>query len=131
MGVEMIDHLGLTVSDMKKSREFYVKTLAPLNYELLMEFPSEGHGTPVALGFGERPHPDFWLGGGPVQARVHVAFRAKSRQQVDAFYKAAMEAGARDNGKPGLRPQYHENYYGAFVLDPDGHNIEAVCHNPD
>jgi len=127
----MIDHIGVSVSDFAKSRTFYVKALAPLNYELLMEFPSSGSGSPDTAGFGERPHPDYWFGVGPVQARVHVAFRAKSRQHVDAFYQAAMAAGGRDNGGPGLRPQYHANYYGAFVLDPDGHNIEAVCHNPE
>jgi catechol 2,3-dioxygenase-like lactoylglutathione lyase family enzyme len=127
----MIDHIGVSVSHYRTSRDFYVKALAPLNYELLMEFSGSGQGEPDVAGFGERPHPDFWLGVGPVQARVHVAIRAKSRQQVDAFYEAAMAAGGRDNGGPGLRPQYHANYYGAFVLDPDGHNVEAVCHNPE
>ena len=77
------------------------------------------------------PKPDFWIGGGkPNVPPIHVAFRAASRAQVDAFYRAALAAGGRDNGAPGLRPHYHPNYYGAFVLDPDGHNIEAVCHEP-
>ncbi len=126
----MIDHIGVSVSQYTKSRDFYVKALAPLSYEILMEFPATGGGAPDVAGFGEKPHPDFWLSVGPIHTKLHVAFRAKTRQQVDAFYKAAMEAGGKDNGGPGLRPQYHANYYGAFVLDPDVHNIEAVCHNP-
>lgn len=127
----MIDHLGVKVSQYSRSRDFYVKALAPLNYELLMEFPASGSGAPDVGGFGERPHPDFWLGVGSVATTAHIAFRAKSRKDVDAFYKAAIAAGGRDNGEPGLRPQYHANYYGAFVLDPDGYNVEAVCHNPE
>ena len=98
--------------------------LAPLGYAMLMEFEQ-------FAGFGVAPKPDFWIGhGAPNGPRVHVAFRADSRAIVDAFHKAAIAAGGRDNGPPGLRPHYHDNYYGAFVLDPDGHNIEAVCHLP-
>ena len=119
----MIDHTGIYVSSIAKSKAFYAAALAPLGYSLLMEFGSDA-------GFGVAPKPDFWIGQGEVGRPTHVAFRADSRRAVDAFYKAAIDAGAKDNGAPGLRPQYHENYYGAFVLDPDGHNIEAVCHTP-
>jgi len=122
----MIDHTGVAVSDLQKSRAFYEAALAPLGYEFLMEVPGG-----IGVGFGEPPKPDFWLmHGTPNEPRVHVAFRAKDRATVDAFYRAAIAAGGKDNGSPGLRPHYHANYYGAFVLDPDGHNIEACCHLP-
>ena len=120
----MIDHTGVTVSDVAKSKSFYRAALAPLGYTLLMEFGD-------AAGFGVAPKPDFWIGEGTLDGWPrHVAFRADTRAVVDGFYRAAMGAGGRDNGAPGLRPHYHANYYGAFVLDPDGHNIEAVCHGP-
>mgnify|MGYP001093192662 FL=1 len=120
----MIDHTGLTVRDLEKSKQFYERALAPLGYAVIMEIPG-GHG----VGFGEPPKPDFWIiRGEPNEPRIHIAFRAASRAVVDEFYRAALAAGGRDNGPPGLRPHYHPNYYGAFVLDPDGHNIEAVCH---
>ena len=120
----MIDHTGVTVSDIGKSKTFYRVALAPLGYDMLMEWEH-------FAGFGVAPKPDFWIGRGKANTpSVHIAFRADTRAQVDAFYKAAMAAGGRDNGPPGLRPHYHANYYGAFVLDPDGHNIEAVCHSP-
>ena len=119
----MIDHTGVTVSNVTRSKVFYRVALAPLGYELLMEFEQ-------FAGFGVAPKPDFWIGQGKPGDSVHVAFRADSRAMVDAFYDAAMAAGGNDNGPPGLRPHYHSNYYGAFVLDPDGHNIEAVCHLP-
>jgi len=126
----MIDHTGLNVSDYRKSKAFYLAALAPLGYQVVMELPSsivpDG-----GMGLGVPPKPDFWLAGGkPNVPPLHVAFRAENRAQVDAFYKAALAAGGRDNGPPGPRPHYHANYYGAFVLDPDGHNIEAVCHDP-
>ena len=118
----MIDHTGVGVSDMAKAKAFYGKALAPLGYTMLMEFDD-------AAGFGVAPKPDFWIGKAQgAISNAHVAFGAASRKDVDAFYRAAMAAGGRDNGPPGLRPHYHQNYYGAFVLDPDGHNIEAVCH---
>jgi catechol 2,3-dioxygenase-like lactoylglutathione lyase family enzyme len=127
----MIDHTGIDVSDPAKSRSFYEQALAPLGYAVLMEVPTEFTGGVVVLGFGVAPKPDFWLHQGtPQTPRVHVAFRADSRAQVDAFYAAAIAAGGKDNGPPGARPHYHQHYYGAFVLDPDGHNIEAVCHSP-
>ena len=120
----MIDHIGLQVSDFAKSKRFYAAALAPLGYKTLREFGDD------AAGFGvERP--DFWIGkGARPTAATHVCFAATSRAQVDAFYKAAMAAGGRDNGAPGLRTQYHPTYYGAFVLDADGNNVEAVCHQP-
>jgi catechol 2,3-dioxygenase-like lactoylglutathione lyase family enzyme len=118
----MIDHTGLSVSDLRRAKAFYVAALAPLGCALLLEREQ-------FAGFGVPPKPDFWIGqGAPNAPRIHVAFRAETRAVVDAFHRAALAAGGRDNGPPGLRPQYHGNYYGAFVLDPDGHNIEAVCH---
>ena len=121
----MIDHIGISVTDVAKAIEFYTKALAPLGYELVMKI-DEGdfHGA----GFGETKKPDFWIGQGKPADRIHVAFATKSRKVVDAFYAAAIAAGGTDNGKPGPRPEYHPNYYGAFVRDADGHNIEAVCH---
>jgi catechol 2,3-dioxygenase-like lactoylglutathione lyase family enzyme len=124
----MIDHTGIDVSDGARSRRFYEQALAPLGYTVMMEIPKEHTGG--VLGFGA-PKPDFWLHEGtPQKPHVHVAFRAPSRAAVDAFYEAAIAAGGTDNGPPGPRPHYHEHYYGAFVLDPDGHNIEACCHDP-
>ena len=127
----MIDHTGIDVSDAARSRRFYEQALAPLGYQVLMEVPKEFTGGAVVLGFGVAPKPDFWLHeGSPQTPRVHIAFRADDRAQVDAFYRAALAAGGTDNGPPGERPHYHQHYYGAFVHDPDGHNIEAVCHSP-
>jgi catechol 2,3-dioxygenase-like lactoylglutathione lyase family enzyme len=127
----MIDHTGLVVSDFDKSKPFYVMALEPIGYSLLAEFPADASGRIKVGGFGEAPKPDFWIiNGTPNQPRIHVAFRVSSRAMVDAFYAAAIAAGGRDNGPPGVRPHYHPHYYGAFVLDPDGHNIETVCHEP-
>lgn len=128
----MIDHTGVEVSNPEKSRAFYEKALAPLGYRLMIEVPKQFTENLAVLGFGVPPKPDFWVSEGtPNEPRVHVAFRAENRKQVDEFYKAALAAGGKDNGAPGPRPHFHENYYGAFVLDPDGHNIEAVCHSPE
>jgi len=128
----MIDHIGYSVRDLAASKAFYDKALAPIGYRLILEVTEEmtgGHG--AHAGFGDS-RPDFWIGTGkPPTTSFHIAFGVTSRAQVDAFYKAAIEAGGRDNGKPGLRPEYHETYYGAFVLDPDGNNVEAVCHEPE
>jgi catechol 2,3-dioxygenase-like lactoylglutathione lyase family enzyme len=125
----VIDHTGLNVSDFGRSKAFYVAALAPLGYQVMMEFPAE-MVPQGAMGMGVPPKPDFWVAGGTANSPpLHVAFRAASRTQVDAFYRAAMAAGGRDNGPPGVREHYHPDYYGAFVLDPDGHNIEAVCHD--
>ena len=125
----MIDHIGVGVSDFAASKAFYCKALGTIGYELVLEVGAELTGSADFAGFGVPPKPDFWIGSGKAGVPpIHVAFRADSRAQVDAFYRAALAAGGRDNGAPGLRPHYHPNYYGAFVLDPDGHNIEAVCH---
>jgi len=128
----MIDHIGFPVSDYARAKAFYEKALTPLGYTLIMEFGGEHteSGSP-ACGFGRDGKPDFWIGGeGGPKAGLHVAIVANDRAAVDAFHKAALAAGGKDNGAPGLRPQYHPNYYAAFVFDPDGHNIEAVCHAP-
>lgn len=127
----MLEHVGLPVSDYARSLAFYQAAFAPLGYGLVKEVTPEmtGDGTRAA-GFG-KDKPDFWIGSSDRHARMHVAVAASSRAAVRAFYEAAIAAGAKDNGPPGLRPHYHENYYGAFVLDPDGHNIEAVCHAPE
>src|SRR5690348_8429423 len=127
----MIDHTGLVVSDPKRSRTFYEKSLAPLGYAQIMEVPKEYTSGAVVVGYGVPPKADFWISEGrPNDPRIHIAFRADNRKQVYEFYKAALAAGGRDNGAPGPRPHYHKDYYGAFVLDPDGHNVEAVCHKP-
>ena len=120
----MLDHVGLDVSDYEQSKAFYEQALAPLGLKLMME-PVPGIG-----GFGDGRMPFFWIGarGRAPQSGVHVAFTGESRETVDAFHAAALEAGATDNGGPGVREIYHPHYYGAFVLDPDGHNVEAVFH---
>ena len=127
----MIDHTGVGCSDPVKTRRFYEQALAPLGYKVLKEIPVEFTGGMVVFGMGVPPMPDFWINqGSPQKPHVHIAFKAENRAMVDAFHAAAIAAGGTDNGKPGLRPHYHQNYYGAFVLDPDGHNIEACCHTP-
>jgi catechol 2,3-dioxygenase-like lactoylglutathione lyase family enzyme len=128
----MIDHVGFPVSDYARSKAFYENALVPLGYTLIKEVTADQteNGAPAA-GFGKGGKPDFWIGGeGKLNGAVHVALVADDRATVDAFYRMALAAGGKDNGAPGLRPHYHANYYGAFVLDPDGHNIEAVCHAP-
>jgi catechol 2,3-dioxygenase-like lactoylglutathione lyase family enzyme len=136
----MLDHVSLRVADYDRSKRFYAAALAPLGYTLAMESAS-------GAGFRRGFIPDFWikqgepmsLGAGAVSLEpagcggpaVHVAFAGDNRTAVDAFHRAALAAGARDNGAPGLRSNYHPNYYGAFVLDPDGYNIEAVCHQAE
>jgi catechol 2,3-dioxygenase-like lactoylglutathione lyase family enzyme len=127
----MIDHTGVVVSDFDKSKAFYRAALRPIGYDMLMEFPAEVTGHADVAGFGEPPRADFWVSRGtPNKPAVHVAFCVKSRSLVDAFYAAALAAGGTSNGAPGPRPHYHRDYYGAFVLDPDGHNIEVVCREP-
>lgn len=121
----IIDHIGFAVSDAQKSKQFYSQCLAPLGIEIVME----GYGW---TGFGKNHKAEFWIGeDGKAQGPMHVAFVADDRDQVNKFYEAALAAGATDNGAPGIREEYHPNYYGAFVFDPDGHNIEAVCHKPE
>lgn len=120
-----MDHLGLGVSDYEASKAFYLKALGPLGVTAVMEGP-------FGVGLGVDGKPTFWLH--PTTDKVaplHLAFAARDRKQVEAFYRSALEAGGKDNGAPGLRPHYHANYFGAFVIGPDGHNIEAVCHKPE
>jgi catechol 2,3-dioxygenase-like lactoylglutathione lyase family enzyme len=127
-----IDHTGLSVSDYAAAKAFYAAALAPLGIAVRMEFPASVTGSVDVCGLGPEGRPYFWLSAGGRQSpRFHIAFRAESRAMVDAFYKAAIAAGGKDNGGPGIRADYHPNYYAAFVLDPDGHNIEAVCHMPE
>jgi catechol 2,3-dioxygenase-like lactoylglutathione lyase family enzyme len=126
-----LDHIGISVRDYQKSKAFYQKALAPLGIELVMEYGQAG-------GVGRGKKPELWIGSGKMEFQteeqtrvitpVHIAVTAASRAEVDAFYAAAIAAGGRDNGAPGIRAQYHPGYYGAFVLDPDGHNVEAVHH---
>ena len=126
----MLDHLAIDVSDLARSRRFYAAALAPLGYGVRREeATSVGFGVFAGEGRSLDPGGDFWIAEGEVRAPlVHFAFSACSREAVDAFFEAALGAGGVDNGRPGLRPRYHANYYAAFVLDPDGYNIEAVCH---
>ena len=127
----MIDHVGFPVSDYARAKAFYEKALAPLGYTLIMEVRQDENDVPAA-GFGSNGKPDFWIGGeGGLNKPMHIAITANDRAAVDAFYKAAIAAGGKDNGAPGIRAHYHPNYYGAFVHDPDGHNIEAVCRAPE
>ena len=120
----MLDHVGIPVGDFGRSKRFYERALSPLGYGPIVAYGDS------AAGFGREGKPDFWIARGTAGAPVHVAFTSPDRATVDDFHVAALAAGGRDNGEPGLRPQYHPTYYGAFVLDPDGHNIEAVCHGP-
>ncbi len=125
-----IDHMGLSVSDYERAKAFYLAALKPLGGGIIMEFPYGTIGPFASAGLGVAGKPFLWISTGEKTApHLHVAFRTETREQVDQFYAAAMEAGGTDNGPPGLRLHYHANYYGAFVLDPDGHNIEAVCHS--
>jgi catechol 2,3-dioxygenase-like lactoylglutathione lyase family enzyme len=124
----IIDHVGFAVSDFELSKRFYTEALKTLGIDLLTEFTfaNDHHA-----GYG-KDRPTFWIGDGKTaRAGVHVAFTAASRAQVNAFYSVALSMGGRDNGAPGIRAHYHANYYGAFVFDPDGYNIEAVCHAPE
>ncbi|MBT3558273.1 MAG: VOC family protein [Rhodospirillales bacterium] len=126
----MIDHMGITVSNIEKSKKFYHQTLSALGYALGMEKPdSVSFRVSEGYGISTDPAGDFWIyEDAPMVPRIHIAFSARSRAYVDAFHAAALAAGGTENGKPGLRLEYHPNYYAAFVLDPDGYNIEAVCH---
>jgi catechol 2,3-dioxygenase-like lactoylglutathione lyase family enzyme len=122
----VVDHVGFAVADYGRGKAFYEKAFAPLGVTLLMEFGG------AAAGFGKGGRPSFFIEahGEPVRGRLHIALRAETRAQVDAFHWAATEAGGTDNGAPGVRAIYHPDYYGAYVLDLDGNNIEAVCHEP-
>ena len=129
----MIDHFGFKVSDYAASKAFYERALGVLGISMVMEVTPEMTGTDEHHGgFGKQGKPSLWISNGTLSGDgVHVALVAENRSQVDAFYQAGLAAGGRDNGAPGVRPHYHANYYAAFVLDPDGHNIEAVCHSPE
>jgi catechol 2,3-dioxygenase-like lactoylglutathione lyase family enzyme len=128
----MIDHIGLAVSNMERAKAFYLNALEPLGIGVIMEVSAEETGGDAHAGFGKENKAFFWIGtGDKPKGGAHVAFTAQTRADVDAFYHAALAAGGRDNGAPGLRPFYHAHYYGAFVFDPDGNNIEAVCHRPE
>lgn len=137
----MLDHMTFRVTDIHRAKAFYSAALAPLGYTVCFEGhygsnilgfaypdPSEPDGKKADVWFVDGPSP---YGGAPATTACHLAWKAGSRAQVDAFYAAAMAAGGRDNGPPGLRPDYHPHYYGAFVIDPEGNNIEAVCHRPE
>lgn len=120
----ILDHLGISVSDYAQSKAFYDAALKPLGIGLVLEVQGWA-------GYGRPGHPQFWFGpGASPQKGLHIAFAAENRAQVRAFHEAALAAGAKDNGPPGIREIYHPNYYGAFVIGPDGHNVEAVCHLP-
>jgi len=127
-----IDHIGLSVSDYAAAKTFYTRALAPIGISVLMEFPASVTGDTDVCGLGADGKPFFWIAAqGRTSPHTHVAFAVESRKLVDDFYAAAMAAGGKDNGAPGVRPHYHADYYGAFVLDADGNNIEAVCHRPE
>ena len=120
----MFDHIGFGVTNLAESKAFYLQALQPLGVEVAMEGP-------YGVGLGRNRKPSLWISETKERpAHLHLAFVADTREQVDAFHAAALAAGGKDNGAPGIRPHYHANYYGAFVLDPDGHNVEAVCHSP-
>jgi catechol 2,3-dioxygenase-like lactoylglutathione lyase family enzyme len=121
----MFDHIGIGVTNIAASKAFFLRALQPLGVEVAMEGP-------YGVGMGQNKKPSLWISESTeAPAHLHLAFVAASRAEVDAFYKAALAAGGTDNGPPGLRPHYHATYYGAFVIGPDGHNIEAVCHRPE
>jgi len=120
----MFDHIGIGASNLEASKAFFVEALAPLGVTVAMEVSD-------AVGLGRDRKPSLWLGATSEKcAPLHLAFVAESRRQVDEFYRRALAAGGKDNGPPGLRPHYHPSYYAAFVIGPDGHNVEAVCHKP-
>lgn len=127
--MNIVDHLGLQFGDYQRALRFYRQALAPLGISVVMQVTREETGSYEGAGFGRDGKPCFWIGAGERTAPgVHVAFLAANRAAVDRFFEAALAAGGVDNGAPGVRAHYHPTYYGAFVLDPEGHNIEAVCH---
>lgn len=122
----MIDHTTIHVNDIEESKKFYTAALAPLKYEVVMDFPDM-----KAAGLGVAGKMDTWLHGHGCEQTIHIAWQAENRAQVDDFYESALAAGGKDNGAPGVREMYHPNYYGAFIIDPNGHNIEVVCHKDE
>jgi catechol 2,3-dioxygenase-like lactoylglutathione lyase family enzyme len=128
----VIDHIGFAVKDYRHSLEFYKRALMPLGITLMMEITPEQSGGGSHAGFGKAGKAYFWIGTGePTERGMHIAFNAPSRASDREFYNHAMAGGAKDNGPPGLRPHYHDDYYAAFVICPNGHNLEAVCHQPE
>ena len=128
----MIDHIGVAVSNMERSKAFYSNALKPLGIGGIMEVSAKQTGGDAHAGFSKDNKAFFWIGAGSKpKGGTHVALTAQTRAEVDSFYRAALAAGGRDNGAPSPRPHYHKHYYGAFVLDPDGNNIEAVCQRPE
>jgi catechol 2,3-dioxygenase-like lactoylglutathione lyase family enzyme len=128
----MIDHLSYRVSDLAVAKSFFASALAPLGIDVIVDMSVKEKKSGGAVGMGRDGKAFFWIGeSGPATSGIHIAFAAETRADVDAFHAAAMAAGGKDNGSPGLRPHYHENYYGAYVLDTDGNNIEAVCRRPE
>ncbi len=136
----MIDHISIGVTDLARAKRFYDDVLATIGCACIFTVDVPGEGA-VTHGYGEigSDHPRFWIGlpekridcSANAEGGAHICFQAKSRAHIDAFHAAALKAGGKDNGKPGLRPQYHENYYGAFVFDLDGNKIEACSHHPE
>jgi catechol 2,3-dioxygenase-like lactoylglutathione lyase family enzyme len=121
----MFDHIGFGVTDLDASKQFFLEALEPIGVRVVMEGP-------YGVGLGQNGKPSLWFHEATDKpGPIHLAFAAENREQVDAFYRAAMAAGGKDNGTPGVRSQYHEHYYGAFVISPDGHNVEVVCHRPE
>jgi len=135
----MIDHMGISPAEIETARRFYDAALAPLGIAVVMEVRPEQTGGYHGIGYGKGAKPFFWLSAdsrhaspsGPPGSGIHIAFEAENRAAVDAFHAAALAQGGRDNGQPGLRPHYHPAYYAAFVIDPDGVNVEAVCQKPE
>ena len=128
----MLDHITIGVDDFDRAKAFYDQALAPLGVERIVFVTAEMTGGEAYVGYGEAGQPYFWFhGAGATTGTMHFAFSAASRAMVDAFHAAALAAGGTDNGAPGLRPHYDPHYYGAFVLDPEGRNIEAVCRKPE
>jgi catechol 2,3-dioxygenase-like lactoylglutathione lyase family enzyme len=131
-GDPMFDHISIVVRDYARSKAFYREALAPTGHARVVELPPGAAGHGESAGFCHEDGSDLWISqGAAVTPPIHIAFRVPTRAAVDAFHKAALAVGGTDNGGPGLRPRYHANYYGAYVLDPDGHNIEAVCHEAE
>ncbi len=130
--MNILDHVGLQVSNYPRALRFYQLTLAPLGISVVMQMTVEETGGYAGAGFGREGKPSFWISAGEkTSPNVHIAFVADDRGAVDRFFEAGLAAGGANNGAPGIRAHYHPNYYGAFVLDPDGHNIEAVCHREE
>ena len=119
----MLDHIGIGVKDLAASKKFYTEALGAIGYSIKAEYPEHN-----VVGMGEGDRSDFWFSQDTMPGKAHLSFAAKTRAEVDAFYEAGIKAGGKDNGKPGIRETYSPTYYAAFVYDPDGNNVEVVCH---